>query len=461
MKRSRLSSATRLALLALTLGLLTTHVIATDVSQPSTRFGILRVSVRDRYTGRYLPARVRVVEQVPLGKSSTQHAPRGQLARELAPGTYRVLVTHGPLWSLQEQTVTIAAGEVRTVQAELRRELELSHYTACDLHLHSDASPDSDFSPAERIASVLAEDLGLAVITDHNVVTGIVEELAKVGVIGARGVEVTTWEPEFGHFNAFPVQRRPPYKRTTEAELLRALAAEGDPFVQINHPRLEHHIGYFALRRFDRDDRTSAIPLGFHAIEVWNGYELSSPRARDETFHDWLALVQRGARVVATGGSDSHKRGRSPFAGYPRTYVRSGGAARPDLAGALRALKRGAAFVTNGPFVELRAHAAQSGDELVLPRAQRSLDVDVEVGGPAWMELAEVELWAGTERVAALAVAPSLQGATSHVRARIEVPADARSLVATARGTGSMERLLGDTRSRPYAFTNPIWLERR
>ena len=449
-------------LLALTLGLLTTHVIATDVSQAPARLGILRVTVRDRDTGRSLPARVRVVERMPLGESTIHYAPRGQLDRELAPGSYRVVVTHGPLWSPMEQSVTIAAGEVRAVQAELREELQLSGYVACDLHLHSDASPDSDFGPAERVASVLAEDLGLAVITDHNVVTGMVEELAKLGVIGARGVEVTTWEPEFGHFNAFPVQQSPPYKHTNEGELLQRLAAAGDPFVQINHPRLEHHIGYFALRGFDRDDRTSAIPRGFHGIEVWNGYELSSTRERDQNFHDWLALVQRGARVVATGGSDSHKRGRSPFAGYPRTYVRKEGAAPFALASAVRALKRGAAFVSNGPFVELRAHGVYSGDDLVLPRTQRVLEVDVEVGAPAWMELAEVELWAGRERVAALALAPPPLGATTRrVHARIDVPAAARSLVATARGSGSMERLLGDSRSRPYAFTNPIWLERR
>ena len=55
-------------------------------------------------------------------------------------------------------------------------------------------------------------------------------------------------------------------------------------------------------------------------MEVFNGFDLARPEKVERVFRDWLAILARGQRVVATGSSDSHQV-RYQLAGYPRTYI--------------------------------------------------------------------------------------------------------------------------------------------
>src|SRR5262249_46536953 len=131
--------------------------------------------------------------------------------------------------------------------AVLRREVYADDLTACDLHVHTSHSPDGQLSPDERALSLAAEDIDFAVITDHNRVTDLAPQLAGSARSSLPGVEVTTWAPEFGHFNVFPRHSVPRFRGTSAGALLDELRAERGAFVQINHPRLEDHIGYFVL----------------------------------------------------------------------------------------------------------------------------------------------------------------------------------------------------------------------
>jgi predicted metal-dependent phosphoesterase TrpH len=394
------------------------------------------------------------------------HAERhGTTDLRLSPGRYDVIVTHGPEYSIYEQTVSLGRDEHVSLTAPLTREVEASNYTACDLHVHTDRSPDGKLSLEQRVTTLLAEDVQFAVTTDHNQVTDLTRELARANIGSLPGVEVTSWDPEFGHFNVFPRAVAPAYKRSTADRMLRELRRDPSSFVQINHPRLERHIGYFELTELDPEAPADSphVPLAFDGIEVWNGYDVSRPSRRDEVFADWLALLSRGHRLVATGSSDSHGIGM-PHVGYPRTYVAVPRARAQDGARVLAALKAGRAFVTSGPILTLDVEGARPGDTVDLAPEQRAVHVRVTADAPRWMDLSAVEIWVGRSQVAE---APISQVATSgttgpRVRVELDVPVGHEGhLVAVVRGERGMKSLLGRASAKPYAFTNPVWLRRR
>ncbi|HEX5657644.1 MAG TPA: CehA/McbA family metallohydrolase [Polyangiales bacterium] len=437
------------------LSALSAGAVAVDAPSRPDRgeLGTLTILATDAETGAPVPARARIAPRSPLRDDRVLSERAGKLATRLREGRYRVIVSHGPHWSIVEREIDIEAGGAITVRAALKREVDSARFTACDLHVHSDESPDSNLELQARIDTVLAEDVQFAVLTNHNKVTRAEQEFTRAGLGTLPGLEVTTWAPELGHFNVFPRLTVPKYAGTSASDLVRELRRDERSFVQMNHPRLEGHIGYFALARFDRQTAHSDFPLTFDAMEVWNGYDLAEDARRDEVFLDWLALVARGQHIYATGNSDSHKAGLLPYVGYPRTYVHVPRAEAQRSDKVLAALKHGRAFVSNGPLLELRVYGRGPGETVHLARGVHEVDVEIEAHAPAWMALSEITLWLGDER--ALTV-------PADARVKLKLPVgDERSLVATVRGEGSMKPLLGRTGVAPFAFTNPIWLARR
>lgn len=454
-----LASATVLSILTV----LTTGAVAVDAPQSAQdATGALSIEAVDGDSGAPLAVRVRLTPRALLQDDRVWVDRGGRLDVRLAGGSYRVSITHGPEWSVFERELTIEAGTSVKLHAELLREVDARAFTGCDLHVHTAESPDSNLDLGARIDTLLAEDVQFAVLTDHNRVTDAVSALGQVGIGALPGVEVTTWNPELGHFNVFPVRRAPRYQHADAHSLLRELRREPESFVQVNHPRLEGHIGYFELAQFQRSTGvgTRAFPLSFDGIEVWNGYDLAAPGRRDELFRDWLAMVARGHHITATGNSDSHKAGLAPYVGYPRTYVHVPRDKARVPGKVLAALKDGRAFVTNGPILDLHVRDKGPGDTVSLGRAEHAVQVRVDVSAPKWMLLREVELWLGEERVATLPLAAHEGTAGSYTVSTSVAVNDERTLVATVRGVASMKPLIGRSSVTPYAFSNPVWLTR-
>jgi predicted metal-dependent phosphoesterase TrpH len=455
------SKRTWLAVPALALfSALTAGAFAVDVPSSAGTVesaGTLSIVAYDVETGRPLAVRARVTPRSPLRDERVLVDRRGTPSARLPAGRYMVTVSHGPEWSIFERDIQLEAGARLSVRAALRHEVDGAALTACDLHVHSDDSPDSNLDLAARIDTLLAEDVHFAVLTNHNKVSRAERALASAGVGTLPGLEVTTWAPELGHFNVFPRLTPPRYQGTSASELLRELRRDERSFVQMNHPRLEGHIGYFELSGFERERGQGRrdFPLAFDAVEVWNGYDLAEAGRRDEVFADWLAIIARGQHIYATGNSDSHKAGLLPYVGYPRTYVHVPRAEAQRSDKVLAALKRGRAFVSNGPLLELRVQGRGPGETVLLARTASTVDVELEARAPAWMELSELTLWLGTQCVMTIPLRPG------EARVKLSLPvAEQRSLVATVRGDASMKRLLGRSQVTPFAFTNPVWLER-
>lgn len=443
---------------------------------------LLRVS--QATTGEPLPARVRILplrgtraldlgpDGLAAGAIDTLIVAGGRSEISLPAGYYRVIVTHGPEWTVLDQSIELGVGKRVELTARLERAIDPGAWIPCELHVHQAPSPDSRVTLEDRVASLVAEGIAFAVPTDHNHVTDLSAAIAAQplwGLASVPGVEVTTDAPIFGHFNVYPFpldptapgQGAPEYRGLTPAQLFGSLhALAPDAVVQVNHPRLEGGIGYFDVAEYE-PDHDHGNPLwsdDFDALEVWNGFDLARWENMQRVFAEWLGMLEHGHRIVATGGSDSHTI-RSEGAGYPRTYVRAplaGVAPDKQLVGALR---EGRAFVTSGPFLTARIGDAGIGDRVILQDKSVSLDVFVQVA--AWMQVSTLRVYLGSKVLRQVPLGPPSSSNTAGrryqrtLRLTVDRPGP---LVVTVEGDASLEPVVARRGVKPFAFTNPIWL---
>jgi hypothetical protein len=457
----------------------------------------MRVLALDDATGDPIPFRARVIgventERPSLGPIWSAAGARdtalsggGPLEVSLPLGEYDVVVSHGPEWTLAHQRTVVTGVGTFEITVRLHRVVDAGAWVPSDFHVHADPSSDSHVTLADRVTALVAEGVRFAVPTDHNQVTDyapVIQE-TSLPLESVPGVEVTTAEPAFGHFNAYPypidptlpANGAPEFVGLTPARLFASLhETSSDIIVQVNHPHFENGIGYFDHTSFDpatgRGDETYSDD--YDALEVWNGFDLSHPALVERNLAEWIAMLMRGRRVIATGNSDSHTIS-TELAGYPRTYVDT----TPDPATdppadpntpfsfaqhLLSALRAGRAFVTNGPFVDLRV-GDQGPGRHVAP-TDRRVRVELRILAPSWIEVDSVDVYLGDRIVETFPIPARRARAVDRTGLRFartfDVPVERSSFViAVVRGEAPMEELFARRDIRPFAFTNPVWID--
>ena len=396
----------------------------------------------------------------------------------VAPGAYRVTVSHGPEWTIATRDVTVTETMRGEVDVGLSHAVPMESWVACDLHVHASPSFDSHVTLVDRVASLVAEGIAFATPTEHNVVGDYAAGVALMpGNVTAPlqwvpAVEVTTDRnaQPWGHFNVYPYPPRegapeggpPPFVGVAPREIFAAARLRSpDGIIQVNHPRMQPNIGYFNVTGLDVRTGRAVSPAydpGYDAIEVFNGFFIGQLDEVEHLLHDWTSLLAHGRRYIATGSSDSHTIAYQ-WAGYPRTMVHlQPGEAATDHPAVLRALRQGRAFVTSGPMLLLTVNGQEPGSPVALA-APGPAQVHVMVMAPPWMRVDSVELLRNGEVAERLAV-PLGSG---RLRFDATVPltvAPGDFVVATARGPqGDLEVVLPHSNGVPYAFTNPVWIE--
>jgi hypothetical protein len=408
-------------------------------------------------------------------------------------GRYRVSASHGPEWSVAAAVVDVHPGDPARFAGALEHAVPTPGWVSADLHLHAAPSPDSPVPLVDRIASLAAEGVEVAVATDHNRVTDYGPAIARLGlrdrILGIPGDEVTTTDPPWGHFNVFPLAPAPwdpseatlPYTRTTPTEIFRAAreapfaraAPDGgtadagpppeDPgdlrVVQANHPRGEAGIGYFDL--VGLDSRTGAATSdawdpGFDLVEVWNGIWLGEPDRVEAALRDAFAAWNLGARWVATGSSDSHRL-LYQWAGWPRSYVAVGADDVASLSprAFVAPLSLGRVFVTNGPIVELRVGG--EGPGATVEPADGAVEVSIAVRAAPWVDVDRVEVVQDGAVRETIAVGDVRRPERLRTTRRYEI-AGPSWLSVVVRGDDPAPDVYVFRRTTPLAFTNPVWI---
>jgi hypothetical protein len=396
----------------------------------------------------------------------------------VAPGTYRVTVSHGPEWTLATRDVTVTETLRGEIDVGLSHAVPMEGWVACDLHVHANPSFDSHVSLVDRVASLVAEGIGFATPTEHNVVGDYTEGVALLPenvtapLQWVPAVEITTDRnaQPWGHFNVYPYAPRagapeggpPPFVGVGPREIFAAARVRSpDGIIQVNHPRMQPNIGYFNVTGLDVRTGRAVSPAydpNYDAIEVFNGFYLGQIGEVERVLHDWTSLMSRGRHYLGTGSSDSHTIAYQ-WAGYPRTMVHlNPGESAADHPAVLRALRQGRAFVTSGPMLLLTVNGQEPGAPVTL-RGSSTVQAHVMVMAPPWMHVDTVELLRNGEVAERLAVPMG----TGRLRFDATVPLTVGAgdfVLATARGpAGDLEVVLPHSNGVPYAFTNPVWME--
>jgi hypothetical protein len=444
--------------------------------------GTLRFAVTDKIGGGPLPARILV-----RGEKGTAdpdwgddpdagaalnvvYSETGAGERPLPPGRYRVTVDRGFEYTAHEKVIEVVADRVVTVGAVLERVVDTRGFISADMHLHAMPSPDATQPLADRVRALVASGVEVGVATDHNKVTDyrpVLDELkVRRWMASVVGDEVTTRAPAWGHFNVFPLAAGSEplaYAGVTPRALFAAGHSAGplgaDGIVQVNHPRMSR-IGYFDLLRFERDDpagwaaRVPLADLGFDALEVFNGDHYALIPKVEDCMRDWYALLDTGHRVTATGNSDSHKLTfHEP--GVPRNLVAvpDDDPAHFDERAFVAAVRKGRVVVSSGPFIRFEVGGKGVGE--TVPAGD--LPISIQVDAPPWVDVDRVELVRRGE-VVAVWTAPFPKGPHRFEVHTTRPLAAGDWVLAVARGTRPMS-YLHRPNARPFAFTNPVWVE--
>jgi hypothetical protein len=402
----------------------------------------------------------------------------GEATISLAPGRYALTATHGIAHSLATVTVTLAEGQRDTVTLDLNRVIARDGYVCGDFHQHQAPSLDAPVSLRDRVLADVAEGLDVVASTDHNMASDLSETAREMGIaerlLTLAGDEVSTdvASAPIGHVNLFPIpvdrdatRGGAPSFFELDVPTFLAQAREWAPdaVIQVNHPRAPGPTGMFSIVRFDARTGRAEAPFAprFDAIEIWNGRWQS---AIAPVLDDWFAMLRAGARVTATGNSDSHAI-TTPEAGYPRTCVavpdaRPGHFSAVDVVRALRETRD--VFVTDGPHITVTDTQGRS----VIGRTLRApVRLTVTVTSPVWCAAIGIERIDSDGHHANLFTANDVTRDTVRRRGTLDIPrsrvrsSSPRFVVVRALGYEAIPVLAGDPPLRPEAITNPIWIE--
>lgn len=332
----------------------------------------------------------------------------------LQPGTYQIVVSHGPRYSVFKQMLTVvpgSEGSPQIVNASVVPVVNTTGFISGDFHVHMAQSPDSVVSNRERVVTMLAEGVDYFVASDHDFVTDLTSDVAALGattnIKAALSQEITYFDS--GHFGAYPFDpaNLPDPTSHTGGALdwgdasaaigagypsdgsydlspeAMALLAKGPPFnaivVQANHIN-SGTLGYLRVHGIDTTvvpPQSSTPPANVRldpsltntytdeltALELW--IENSRPQnalALGENLGDWFNLLNNWSSVsghdrlrkTATFDSDTHST-TIVQAGGPRNMVAdtSGSIAAINPVTVANRINEGRDIGTNGPFLQV------------------------------------------------------------------------------------------------------------
>jgi predicted metal-dependent phosphoesterase TrpH len=412
------------------------------------------VEVVDTRSGERLPSRIDLLRRGDVARPELfeiaaglatrpgiAYTGNGTFAFALEPGVYDVVASRGMEWSEARAEIVLDGQGQTSLDLTLRREVETPGFIASDTHVHTlTYSGHGDSSVEERVVTIAAQGIELAVATDHNHHTEY-RELQDAAGLGASftsviGNEVTT---DAGHFTAFPFAKDaalPAFDHADYGKLVADMRGKGAEVVFLNHPRWPRiessPFATFELNRISGEFGASAPEIAFDGIEVINANTLLDDG--EYLLRDWFALLNAGHRIFAVASSDTHTVGEP--VGMGRTYV-AGADADPaaiDVDAVCAAYRAGNFSAAFGIFVATAVGDVGMGGTVAAGRDPLPLRVDVR--RPSWVTPRRIVVYLNGVEVAQRRLDDS-PGANSR-RETIEIPPPRHdaTLVAVAFGDG-------------------------
>lgn len=212
---------------------------------------------------------------------------------------YTIYLSRGPEYDpLILEDVIARPGESIRLTGRIKRTMDTTGYLSGDFHLHARGSIDSGLDYNDRVISLAAEGLEIAVSSDHNYVSDyrpyIQGNALDRFINSVIGLELTTFEA--GHFNGFPLDydvelaNRGSFEWQQQApglifEEMRQRGSLGpdDTIIQVNHPR-DTILGYFSQHNVDALNTTVTLPFEQEGASVIDAVaSVNGPAFYEET----------------------------------------------------------------------------------------------------------------------------------------------------------------------------------
>ena len=389
---------------------------------------------------------------------------------EVAAGQYRVYASRGMEWGMDQTEVDLRSDAQADVRLTIDREIDTTGYVAADTHLHTITFGDhGDATVEERLVSLTAEGVELAVATDHNHNTDYRPFQQQLGLTGhfmsITGNEVTT--PN-GHFNAFPLDPEdeiPEHDTRDWVKLVEGIRAKGAKVVILNHPRWPDALtdspfgeDNFELNRIS-GQRLRGSEFIFDAMELVNSLTMQPDPLF--MFVDWFSLLNHGEQIMAVGSSDAHT--IAGPVGQGRTYVRSSTdvPAEIDIDEICESFLRGYSSVSYGLFTEVWVEGDnRMGSSISVE--EKTFNVTLRVASAAWARPDRARLFLNGRLVADRRMQTE-RGAPTDQRLEfvIATPPNDAHLVCVATGPGVRGRFWRSAETVGYvqAATNPVFID--
>jgi TolB protein len=168
-------------------------------------------------------------------------------------------------------------------------------------------------------------------------------------------------------------------------------------------------------------------------------------------FHPWYAVLNNGLRVTAVGGEDSiSSMHASKLVGSARTYVYTGDRGL-DADAWFEGLRKGRAFVSTGPLVDLTVNGGMPGDDVKVPAG--GADVEVVARVRSITPLEAVTLVFNGEAVEKIALSADRKSADFTKTLKVT-----RSGWYHLRAEGRPDERYPLDSAYAQGFTNPVWV---
>jgi len=474
---------------------------AVEVDLP--RPGIVVATITDQ-AGRPVPCKVRFrgrgLPDPDFAPDSDDTAVRnlvyshdGRFRRELAPGTYDVVISRGPEYDAVPTTITVSAGVETPLAATLTRVVDTRGWISTDFHSHSSPSGDNTSSQLGRVQNLLAEHVEFAPCTEHNRISSYVPHLERLGAGGfmatCSGMELSGAMLDVNHQNAFPLAERRGTQDgggptvvdddpVAQVERLALWDDGAEKVVQMNHPNLMQVLGDRDTDR--RPDGGFERMLGFvDVIEVHPLEDVltppaadADPRKRSHAAFRWLQMLNLGYRLPGVVNTDAHY--NFDGSGFLRNYVASptDDPAAIRTADVVRASEAGRIVMTSGPFLEVSGRAGDAGTAAgpgeTLRAADGRLSLAIRVQCPNWFDVDRVQVFVNGRPDPKFAYTRRSHGdlfTRNVVRFDQTLPVslagDAHLVVVALGEESNLGLVMGPdhARLRPIAVSNPIYVD--
>jgi hypothetical protein len=303
----------------------------------------------------------------------------GGLPHPITPGqwtvfvlVYRLLTPNNPVEYTLEITLSSEKieGEPKQWQAGKVASRGAGWYRG-DLHAHSIHS-DGSWDIPELVQFWRDHKVDFMTLSDHDTISGLaqVRSLADDDMLTLGGIEISTF---LGHCVAVGVHewfdwRTADGEQIPIPEIAEKVIATGALFT-IAHPRDNGEPWCCGCRWLHED----MMPGNTLAVEIWNGYWAERNEEALRLFYSWL---NQGHQIVATSGTDIHRRPPDNVSGHSAVNV----VYAEDLTekAIIDGIKAGHSYISAGPELSVTA-ISESGIEGMIGDTLPSEPLDITI----------------------------------------------------------------------------------